>query len=125
MRNALGVAPKGLRWVGSLGLVTAVMTAAKVQRGTHAQQPADLYEINPIHSQIEFRVPFMGLAVLNRPQAGARPLAELVFAGLLAIAAIFVGINEGRDNWQSIWTCAMYLLFAFTLWLARAEQSPK
>jgi len=70
-------------------------------------------------------VPFMGLAALNRPQAGARPLAESVFAGLLAIAAIFVGINEGRDNWQSIWTCAMYFLFAFTLWLARAEQSPK
>src|SRR5215475_4427048 len=70
-------------------------------------------------------VPFMGLAVLNRPQAGARPLAESVFAGLLAIAAIFVGINEGRDNWQSIWTCVMYFLFALTLWLARAEQSPK
>ena len=30
--------------------------------------------------------------------------------------------NEGRDNWQSLWTCAMYLLFALTLWRARAEQ---
>ena len=28
-------------------------------------------------------VPFMGLMVLNRPQAGARPIAEAVFAGLL------------------------------------------
>ncbi len=70
-------------------------------------------------------VPFMGLMMLNRPQAGARPIAEAVFAGLLAIAAIYIGINEGRDNWQSLWTCAMYLLFALTLWRARAVQSPE
>ena len=69
-------------------------------------------------------VPFMGLAFLNRPQSGARPVAEAVFAGLLAFAAFYVAINEGRDNWQSIWTCAMYLLFALTLWRARAAQSP-
>jgi len=69
-------------------------------------------------------VPFMRLAFLNRPQSGARPVAEAVFAGLLAFAAVYVAINEGRDNWQSIWTCAMYLLFALTLWRARAAQSP-
>jgi glucan 1,3-beta-glucosidase len=70
-------------------------------------------------------VPFMGLMVLNRPQAGTRPIAESVFAGLLAICAVYVGINEGRDNWQSVWTCVMYLLFALTLWRARGEQNPK
>jgi hypothetical protein len=70
-------------------------------------------------------VPFMGLMVWNRPQAGARPIAEAVFAGLLAMAAVYIGINEGRDNWQSMWTCAMYLLFALTLWRARAVQSPE
>ena len=69
-------------------------------------------------------IPFMGLAVLNRPQAGARPVAEAVFAGVLAFAAVYVAINEGRDNWQSLWTCAMYFLLAFTLWRARAAQSP-
>ncbi|HEY0851318.1 MAG TPA: beta-(1-6) glucans synthase [Bradyrhizobium sp.] len=70
-------------------------------------------------------VPFMGLMVLNRPQTGTRPIAESVFAGLLAVAAIYVGLNEGRDNWQAMWTCAIYLLFALTLWRARAVQSPK
>jgi exo-beta-1,3-glucanase (GH17 family) len=68
-------------------------------------------------------VPFMSLMVLNRPQTGARPLAESVFAGLLAVAAVYVGLNEGADNWQSIWTCTVYLLFALTLWRARAAQS--
>ena len=69
-------------------------------------------------------VPFATL-MLNRPQTGLRPLAEAVFAGLLAGSAIFIGVNEGRENWQSIWTCAIYLLFAITLWRARAAQSPK
>jgi glucan 1,3-beta-glucosidase len=69
-------------------------------------------------------VPFATL-LLNRPQAGRRPIAEGVFAGLLAGSAVYIGFNEGRDNWQSLWTCAIYLLLAFTLWQARAAQSPK
>ena len=69
-------------------------------------------------------VPFATL-VLNRPQEGVRPIAEATFAGLLALAALYTGFNEGRDNWQSLWTCAIYLLFAVTLWRARAAQIPK
>jgi glucan 1,3-beta-glucosidase len=69
-------------------------------------------------------VPFACL-MLNRPQDGRRPIAESVFAGLLAGSAVYIGSNEGRDNWQSLWTCAIYLLFAVTLWRARAAQSPK
>jgi hypothetical protein len=67
-------------------------------------------------------VPF-AILMLNRPQIGARPIAEAVFAGLLALSAAYMLLNEGRDNWQSLWTGAIYLLFALTLWRARAEQS--
>jgi len=70
-------------------------------------------------------LPFATLMLLNRPKAGARPIAEAVFAGLLAGAALFSGFNEGPDNWQSLWTCAAYLLFALTLWQARGVQIPK
>jgi exo-beta-1,3-glucanase (GH17 family) len=69
-------------------------------------------------------IPFATL-MLNRPQTGVRPMAEAVFAGLLAIASVYVVFNEGRDNWQSLWTCAVYVLFAVTLWRARAAQIPK
>jgi exo-beta-1,3-glucanase (GH17 family) len=69
-------------------------------------------------------VPFATL-VLNRPQEGARPIAEATFASVLALSAIYIGFNEGRDNWQSLWTCAIYLLFGLTLWQARAVQIPK
>jgi glucan 1,3-beta-glucosidase len=70
-------------------------------------------------------VPFTTLMLLNRPQDGLRPIAEAVFAGLLAGAAFYTAFNEGPDNWQSLWTCAVYFLFAVTLWRARAVQIPK
>ena len=70
-------------------------------------------------------VPFSLLALLNRPQAGVRPIAEAVFAGLLAMAALYTIFNEGSNNWQSLWTCAIYFLLAVTLWQARAVQNPE
>ena len=70
-------------------------------------------------------VPFATLTLLNRPQQGVRPLAEAVFAGLLAGSVLYTVCNEGGDNWQSLWTCAIYSLFAITLWRARAVQIPK
>jgi hypothetical protein len=70
-------------------------------------------------------VPFSTLMLLNRPQAGARPIAEGVFAGLFAGAALYTGFNEGAENWQSLWTCAVYFLLAVTLWQARAVQTPE
>src|SRR6202022_1834391 len=70
-------------------------------------------------------VPFSALMLLNRPQEGVRPIAEAVFAGLLAAAALYTVFNEGSDNWQSLWTSAVYFLFAVTLWRARAVQIPK
>ena len=69
-------------------------------------------------------VPFATLMLLNRPQAGARPITESTFGGLLAICALYIGYNEGTDNWQAIWTCAIYLLLAATLWRARAAKIP-
>ena len=82
------------------------------------------YKDFPFASLTMAVVPFATL-MLNRPKTGVRPIAEAVFAGLLAMSAIYVGFNEGRDNWQSLWTCAIYFLLAITLWRARAVQSPE
>ncbi len=70
-------------------------------------------------------VPFAALSLLNRPKEGTRPIAEAVFAALLAAAALYTGFNEGSDNWQSLWTCAAYFLLAVTLWQARAARIPE
>ena len=70
-------------------------------------------------------LPFWTLMALNRPQEGTRPVAEAVFAGVLAASALYTGFNEGKDNWQSLWTCALFVLLAVTLWRARGAQIPK
>jgi glucan 1,3-beta-glucosidase len=67
-------------------------------------------------------VPFATVTLLNRPQEGVRPIAEAVFASLLAGSVLYTVFNEGQDNWQSLWTCAMYFLLAVTLWRARGVQ---
>ena len=68
-------------------------------------------------------VPFAAVTLLNPPSEGTRPIAESLFAGLFLGAAIYVGLNEGPANWQSLWTCAAYVLLALTLWRARALRS--
>jgi exo-beta-1,3-glucanase (GH17 family) len=70
-------------------------------------------------------LPFSALMLLNRPQSGTRPIAEAAFAGLLVAAALYTVVNEGPENWQSLWTCALYFLLGVTLWQARAAQIPK
>jgi exo-beta-1,3-glucanase (GH17 family) len=70
-------------------------------------------------------VPFWTLTLLNRPKSGERPLAEALFAGLLAASALYILFNEGLRNWQSLWTCAAYLLLGSALWRARSVAVPE
>ena len=65
-------------------------------------------------------VPFCAVAFLNPPEWGKRPLAEAVFAGLFALASLYIVFNEGPRNWQSLWTCAAYLVLGITLWRPRS-----
>ena len=58
--------------------------------------------------------------MFNAAESGTRPLAEAVFAGLFALAAIYIAFNEGPQNWQSLWTCAAYLVLGVTLLRPRA-----
>jgi glucan 1,3-beta-glucosidase len=99
--------------------VTALVSAETALGFTFAPRYRDF----PYASLTMAVVPFASLMLLNRPQAGARPIVEAVFAGLISVCAVYIAINEGKDNWQSIWTCVMYVLFALTLWQARAAQS--
>ena len=121
----------GPREFRSRGLVTILLGLVLVITTLIAVESALGFAFDPRYRDFPYAsltmavVPFLSLMVLNRPPTGVRPIAESAFAGLLAITAVFVGINEGRDNWQSLWTCAMYLLLALTLWRARAEQNPK
>ncbi len=108
----------------TLGLVLAVTTLIGAETALgFVFDPR--YRDFPFASLTMAVVPFSTLMLLNRPQRGVRPIAEAVFAGLLAAAALYTGFNEGSDNWQSLWTCAVYLLLAVTLWQARAVRNPE
>jgi exo-beta-1,3-glucanase (GH17 family) len=67
-------------------------------------------------------VPYATLARLSSPRSGPRPIAEAVFAGLLMMSAVYIVFNEGFANWQSLWTCAVYLLLGVTLLRARVDK---
>ena len=79
----------------------------------------------PNYRDRQLPFPFGVLTLFNRPKSGVRPIAETAFAALFAAVALFAMFNEGFDNWQSLWTCAMYFLLAVTLWRARGVQIPK
>src|ERR1700682_5974227 len=112
-------------------VLTMVLGAALIVTTVIGTETALGFVFDPRYRDFPFAaltmavVPFSTLMLLNRPQEGVRPIAEAVFAGLLAVAALYTVFNEGSDNWQSLWTCAVYFLFAVTLWRARAVQIPQ
>jgi glucan 1,3-beta-glucosidase len=67
-------------------------------------------------------LPMSLLMLLNRRAEGVRPIAEAVFGAALALSAAYIVINEGFNNWQSLWTCAVYAGLGATMWRARAAK---
>ena len=120
--------PRDLRTGSALAMLLGVVLIATTLIGT---ETALGFVFDPRYRDFPFAaltmavVPFSTLTLLNRPQEGARPIAEAVFAGLLAGSALYTIFNEGSENWQSLWTCAVYFLLGLTLWQARAVQIPK
>ncbi|MVT69433.1 beta-(1-6) glucans synthase [Bradyrhizobium pachyrhizi] len=119
--------PRDYRGKGVIGAVLAIVLIITT---VIAAETALGFTFDPRYRDFPYAsltmavVPFALLTMLNRPKEGIRPLAESVFAGLLVIAAGYTIYNEGTINWQSDWTCVMYLLLAATLWRARAAQNP-
>jgi exo-beta-1,3-glucanase (GH17 family) len=112
-------------------VLTVLLGAALVVTVLIAAETALGFVFDPRYKDFPFAaltmavLPFATLMLLNRPQEGARPIAEAVFAPLFAIAALYTVFNEGLNNWQSLWTCALYFLLGITLWRARGVQIPK
>jgi exo-beta-1,3-glucanase (GH17 family) len=112
-------------------VLTAVLGAVLIVTVLIAAETALGFVFDPRYKDFPFAsltmavLPLSMLMLLNRPQDGVRPIAEAVFASLFAIAALYTVFNEGLDNWQSLWTCAAYLVLGATLWRARGVQIPK
>jgi exo-beta-1,3-glucanase (GH17 family) len=68
-------------------------------------------------------VPLAMLSWLNRPKAGARPIAETVFAGVFLGCSLYVVFIEGMKNWQALWTAGAYVLLGLALWFVRSKEA--
>ena len=68
-------------------------------------------------------VPFFVHSVLMPRPAGARGVTEIGGALILAVAAIYIVPNETLQNWQSLWLCALFAVFAISLVRVRDAQS--
>ncbi len=111
---------QALTVVLGLNLLTATMLGVESALGFVFDPRYRDFPFAPLTMAV---VPFAVLMLLNRPKVGIRPIAEAVFAGVFVVSAVYVAFNEGPDNWQSLWTCAVFALFGITLWRARVAQS--
>ncbi|MGB8146649.1 MAG: hypothetical protein WCF05_16000, partial [Chromatiaceae bacterium] len=66
-------------------------------------------------------IPFLVLALRRRQGSSSRPLAEKTAATILALAAVYILLNEGVANWQALSFCLALAVFALTLVSARGE----
>ncbi len=68
-------------------------------------------------------VPFLTHALTVTRPSGARGVAEILSAALLALSVPYIVLNESFANWQSLWLCAALLALAFSLAQVRDAQS--
>ena len=66
-------------------------------------------------------IPFLVLALRRRQGSSSRPLAEKTAATILALAAVYILLNEGVANWQAVGFCLALAVLALTLMIARGE----
>lgn len=69
----------------------------------------------PFASLTMVAVPLWIVTLLNPRKSATCRVAEGVFAGLFLSSALFIAINEGIRNWQSLWTSAAFLLLGISL----------
>jgi len=68
-------------------------------------------------------VPFLTHSLTMPRPNGARGIAELAAAGILALSVPYIVFNESFANWQSLWLCAAFGSLAFSLARVRDAQS--
>ena len=119
----LGPAPKRPR-----ALLTVAMAAILIALTLLAISAALGLVFDPRYKDFPFApitaasVPFL-LQTLAVPAQGERGAAEVASAGVLALSAGYIVLDETFANWQSLWFCAALLALAFTLARVRGAQS--
>jgi glucan 1,3-beta-glucosidase len=77
------------------------------------------YRDIPFAPQSAAAFAFLALTLSTPRRAGLRAAAETLAAGVLALAAVYIALNESFANWQALSLCAGFLGLAITLLRAR------
>jgi exo-beta-1,3-glucanase (GH17 family) len=80
------------------------------------------YRDIPFAPQSAGVIAFVALMISTPHPTGKRAAAETLAAAMLALAAVYIAINETVANWQALWLCAGFVGLAFIL--ARARDAP-
>jgi exo-beta-1,3-glucanase (GH17 family) len=80
------------------------------------------YRDLPFAPQSGAAIGFLALALCAPQPIGKRAAAETLAAGVLAVCAVYIAINETVANWQALWLCAGFVGLA--LILSRARDAP-
>ena len=110
------------RLTPALGLLLVALTLAAIQvaLGLVFDPRYKDFPYAPLTAAI---IPFFVLSFFSQRAGGPRSVAETAAAGTLVLSLIYIAFNEGFENWQSLWLCALFAALAFTLSRARAAQS--
>jgi exo-beta-1,3-glucanase (GH17 family) len=81
------------------------------------------YKDFPFAPMTAAAVPYLLHTVSMPRPRGARGVAEMLAAALLALAVPYIVLNEGFANWQSLWLCGALLALALSLAQVRDAQS--
>jgi exo-beta-1,3-glucanase (GH17 family) len=104
-----------------LGIVLMVITV--IATGTALGSVFDpRWQDMPFAALTMAAVPFVALSWLNRPRAGVRPVAEMVFAGIFFFSAVYIVFIEGTQNWQAVWTSGAYILLGLSMYGIRSKE---
>ena len=121
---ALGVGDDAALLRPSAGMELAVSTDLLLE-GRHFRAGADARKLG--HKALAVNLsdmaamgaaPRWALIALALPAADEAWLGAFS-SGLFALAAVYVVFNEGFENWQAMWTGAIYVLLGSALWRAR------
>ena len=80
------------------------------------------YRDLPFAPQSSSVIAFLALVLMTARPTGKRAAAEALAAAVLAVAAVYIAINETLANWQALWLCAGFLGLVFIL--SRARDAP-
>ncbi len=102
----------------ALGLLFVALTVLAAQSAL-ALSFDPRYRDFPLAPMTAAVVPFALVSLMVPRPVGARPLAEIVAAVVLALCAVFIVWNETPANWQALWFAATLMVLAASLFRVR------